>query len=89
MNRRECVIQGLHHRDTIAVPYHLRFTSVARKKLIDATGIENPETVEEVTKKIMRTMNISGGYIAAPTHDMPGDIPVENMLAMFKAFEGG
>ena len=26
-----------------------------------------------------------GGFIIAPSHDMPGDIPLENMLAFIEA----
>jgi hypothetical protein len=28
------------------------------------------------------TVGKDGGYIAAPAHDVPGDVPVENMVAM-------
>jgi uroporphyrinogen decarboxylase len=31
-------------------------------------------------------MGKNGGYIAAPTHAMPGDIPLENILAMLDVF---
>jgi len=45
------------------------------------------ETVRSETARIMRIMGKNGGFIAAPTHAMPGDIPLENMLAMLDVFE--
>ena len=32
----------------------------------------------------MDILNVNGGYILAPTHAMPGDIPPENVLAFMK-----
>jgi uroporphyrinogen decarboxylase len=29
----------------------------------------------------------NGGYIAAPTHDIPGDVPPENVVAMIEEFQ--
>lgn len=47
----------------------------------------SPQKVKEETRRIMDILSKGGGYIAAPTHSMPGDIPVENMLAMIEVFE--
>ena len=44
----------------------------------------------ELKAEIFRTIKImrkGGGYILAPTHGMPGDIPVENVVAMIEAFK--
>ena len=46
-----------------------------------------PEEVQQETIRIMRTMKPGGGYIAAPTHAMPYDIPSENILAMVDVFQ--
>lgn len=46
-----------------------------------------PEKVKEETKRIMDIMSEGGGYIAAPTHAIPFDVPVENILAMLEVFE--
>jgi uroporphyrinogen decarboxylase len=46
-----------------------------------------PEKIRSETARIMRIMGKNGGYIAAPTHAMPGDIPLENILAMLDVFE--
>jgi len=40
-----------------------------------------PDEVKEQTRTMLEIMKPNGGYIAAPTHAMPNDIPVENMLA--------
>ena len=45
-----------------------------------------PEQVRKETIRIMKTMKPGGGYIAAPTHAMSHDIPVENVLAMVDVF---
>ena len=48
---------------------------------------ESPEIVTKETARTLRIMGKDGGYIAAPTHDVPGDVPVENLLAMWNVFE--
>ena len=45
-----------------------------------------PEQVRNETIRIMRTMGVNGGYIAAPTHSVPCDVPPENILAMMDVF---
>ena len=45
-----------------------------------------PEEVTVEVKRIMRVMKPGGGYIASPTHAVPGDVPCENIVAMLKAF---
>ena len=46
-----------------------------------------PDEVRRETARIMRVMGKGGGYIAAPTHAVPGDVPPENILAMFDVFQ--
>lgn len=46
-----------------------------------------PEEVKQETRRMMEIMGKNGGYIAAPTHAMPRDIPLENMLAMVEVFQ--
>jgi uroporphyrinogen decarboxylase len=44
---------------------------------------------EEIAKKVEETAEImrgGGGYILAPTHAMPKDVPPENVIAMLEAF---
>ena len=46
----------------------------------------SPEEVYGEVHRIMRIMKPGGGYIAGPTHAVPGDVPCENIVAMLKAF---
>jgi uroporphyrinogen decarboxylase len=45
-----------------------------------------PEKVREETIRIMRIVGKGGGYIAGPTHYIPGDAPPENVMAMVDVF---
>ena len=42
---------------------------------------KTPEEVKAEMHRIMDILGKDGGYILAPTHAMPGDIPEENVLA--------
>ncbi len=46
-----------------------------------------PEKVRTETKRIIEIMRKNGGYIAAPTHAVPFDVPPENLIAMLETFE--
>ena len=50
--------------------------------LVNAT----PDEVKRETVRIMQTMCAGGGYIAAPTHAIPGDVSPENIFAMLDVF---
>ncbi|HEY5561294.1 MAG TPA: uroporphyrinogen decarboxylase family protein [Clostridiaceae bacterium] len=45
-----------------------------------------PKEVKNETMKIMKFMGRGGGYIAGPTHAVPGDVPTENMVALMDVF---
>ena len=45
-----------------------------------------PEQVHDVVIETMRVMGEGGGYVAAPTHAVPYDVPPENLLAMIDVF---
>lgn len=45
-----------------------------------------PEKVKSETVRIMNIMGKNGGYIAAPTHSVPCDVPPENLVAMLDVF---
>jgi uroporphyrinogen decarboxylase len=47
----------------------------------------SPEEVKAKTIEIMKVMGAGGGYIAAPTHAVPGDVPPGNILAMLEVFQ--
>ena len=46
----------------------------------------SPAEVNKVARETMDTMSVDGGYIAAPTHAVPGDVPPQNILALIEAF---
>jgi uroporphyrinogen decarboxylase len=47
-------------------------------------------TVEDVRAETSRLLELgrAGGYIFAPAHDVQGDVPLENMLAMIRVVQG-
>lgn len=45
------------------------------------------EEVRRVSIETIRILNRGGGYIAAPTHAVPTDVPAENILAMLEIFQ--
>ena len=47
----------------------------------------SPDEIKAKTVEIMRVMGAGGGYIAAPTHAIPGDVPPENVAAMLDVFQ--
>jgi len=48
---------------------------------------KTPDEIYDITKNTMQILGKGGGYIASPTHDVPGDVPPENIEAMVKAFK--
>lgn len=48
-----------------------------------------PQEVHDEAVRLMRELGRGGGFIIGPSHHMPGDIPVENMVAFVEALRGG
>ena len=48
---------------------------------------KSPDEIYELTKNTIKILGNNGGYIAAPTHDIPPDVPPENIEAMVRAFK--
>lgn len=48
-----------------------------------------PEQIRIETRRLMDEIGREGGFIIAPSHHMPGDIPVENMVAFIEAVREG
>jgi len=42
------------------------------------------QEVKEETRRLINIMARDGGYIVAPTHDIPEDVPMENVLAFLE-----
>jgi len=47
-----------------------------------------PEEVATEVKALLKDLGADGGYIAAPAHDIPGDVPPENIAALIEALRG-
>lgn len=47
----------------------------------------SPAEVKRVAREMMQTMGAGGGYIAAPTHAVPGDVPPENVVALVECLQ--
>lgn len=47
----------------------------------------SPEEIRRVTRETMEILGQNGGYIAAPTHAVPGDVPPESIIAMIEEFQ--
>ncbi len=55
---------------------------------VDTQGVLPLGTTEEVfaeTTRIIRALSAGSGYILAPSQDFEGDVPVENVLALYEA----
>jgi len=48
-----------------------------------------PHEIRDETRRLMDEVGRDGGFIIAPSHDMPGDIPIENMIAFIEAVQAG
>ncbi len=48
-----------------------------------------PAQIRDEARRLLDEIGREGGYIIAPSHDMPGDIPVENMVAFIEAVRAG
>jgi uroporphyrinogen decarboxylase len=48
----------------------------------------SPDEVKRVTREMLDVLGKGGGYIAGPTHDIPGDVPPENIVAMVEVLQG-
>ena len=75
--------------------YGLEYKSKIDKKLAIWGGIstqvdlpfKTPQRMAEITRGTVNAMWKNGGYLAAPTHAVPWDVPVANIIAMVKTFE--
>jgi uroporphyrinogen decarboxylase len=49
----------------------------------------SPEQIRAEARRLMDEIGHGGGFIIAPSHHMPGDIPLENMVAFIEAVREG
>ena len=48
-----------------------------------------PQTVRDEVRRLMDEVGRDGGFIISPSHDMPSDIPIENMIALIETVREG
>jgi uroporphyrinogen decarboxylase len=48
-----------------------------------------PQEVRDETRRLIEVVGRGGGFIIAPSHEMPGDIPLGNMLALVETVQAG
>ncbi|MEA2064099.1 MAG: uroporphyrinogen decarboxylase family protein [Gemmatimonadota bacterium] len=48
---------------------------------------ETPEQVAGQTEWLIENIGKGGGYVFSPAHDIPGDVPAENMAAMIEVLK--
>jgi len=46
-----------------------------------------PDDVRAEVKRRIETIGVDGGYVCAPAHAIPGDVPVENMVALIETLQ--
>jgi len=46
-----------------------------------------PDDVRAEVKRRIATIGVDGGYVCAPAHGIPGDVPVENMVALIETLQ--
>lgn len=52
---------------------------------VDLLPHASPDQIFEETTRIMSILGGNGGYIVSPSHQVQGDTPVENLLAVYQA----
>jgi uroporphyrinogen decarboxylase len=48
-----------------------------------------PQQIRDEVHRLMDEVGRGGGFIIGPSHDMPGDIPIENMVAFIETVREG
>jgi uroporphyrinogen decarboxylase len=48
-----------------------------------------PPQIRDEVRRLIDGVGAGGGFIIGPSHDMPGDIPLENLLALVEAVHAG
>jgi len=46
-----------------------------------------PDEVKKIAAETIKILGKGGGYIAAPTHQITADVPIENIIALAEAFK--
>jgi uroporphyrinogen decarboxylase len=58
--------------------------AISTQKTLPFVG---PNELKDIVKQTINIMGVNGGYIAAPTHKVPQDVPVENIIALIEVLK--
>ena len=73
---------GLEHEVTAALARLAFLGGVSTQRTLP---YGTPDEVKAEARRLMAEIGRGGGYIIAPAHAIPGDVPLENMLALLEA----
>lgn len=62
--------------------YHGRLAFHGGMSIQRVLPFGTPEDVRKETRRLIREIGRGGGYVFAPAHQIPADVPVKNILAM-------
>ena len=71
-------------------PYEMKRRHGRELTFLGGVSVQNllprgtPQAVRDETRRLMDEVGRDGGFIIAPSHDMTGDIPLENMIAFIE-----
>jgi uroporphyrinogen decarboxylase len=76
-------------------PYQIKRQFGSRLTFLGGVSVQRllpfgtPQQIRDEVRRLMDGVGAGGGFIIAPSHDMPGDIPLENLLAFIEAVHAG
>jgi len=83
MTSKERVRAAIQHQTPDRVPCFMKCVAEAAEKLQKHLGLESYDAVLDHLN--IDVLNRNGGYILGPSQDFEGDVPVENILALYAA----
>ena len=75
-------------------PYTIKRQFGSRLSFYGGMSVQNllplgtPQQVRDTARRMMDEIGKDGGFIIGPSHAMPGDIPIENMVALIETARG-
>lgn len=76
-------------------PYEIKRQFGSRLTFLGGVSVQKllpfgtPQQIRDEVRRLIDGVGVDGGFIIAPSHDMPGDIPVENLVAFVEAVHAG
>jgi uroporphyrinogen decarboxylase len=76
-------------------PYDIKREFGSRLAFLGGVSVQKllpfgtPRQIRDEVRRLMDGVGANGGFIIAPSHDMPGDIPLENLVAFVEAVHAG